>query len=217
MPAVSAATVFFGGTFDPPHLGHLSVIRGLRQQTGLPVLVVPTGEPVHRSSPRASRRQRAEMVALAIQPLGDPLVTISQHELEQSQPGYTVDTVQWLRSRTPERSVVLALGSDVAVALPGWKDVGRLLEQVRLLVFERPGVGEPGEVVLGELRRLRLPLEGAEVVAIPAPVVDATGIRDRLARGEDCSDLLPPAVSRYIGAHGLYRNPPEAANSSRAG
>ncbi|MGC1909826.1 MAG: adenylyltransferase/cytidyltransferase family protein, partial [Candidatus Dormiibacterota bacterium] len=74
MPAASTATVLFGGTFDPPHLGHLAVIRGLRQQTGLPVLVVPTGRPVHRPTPRASRQQRAEMLALAIQPLGDPLV-----------------------------------------------------------------------------------------------------------------------------------------------
>jgi nicotinate-nucleotide adenylyltransferase len=157
------------------------------------------------------------MLALAIKPLGDPLVSISRHELELSQPSYTVDTVQWLQSQSPERSVVLALGSDVAATLPGWKDVGRLLEQVRLLVFERPGTGEAGEPVLGELRRLRLPLDGAEVVSIPSPVADATAIRDRLARGEDCSDLLSPAVSRYIGAHRLYREPPETANSSRAG
>lgn len=212
-----SAVVFFGGTFDPPHLGHLSAIQGLRQQTGLPVLVVPTGTPGHRPAPRASPEQRAEMVELAIHTLEDALVTVSRREVEQSQPGFTVDTVAWLRARQPELALVLALGSDVAAGLPGWKEVDRLLSQVRLLVFERPGFGEPGEAVLATLRQLPLPLEGSQAISISAPAIDATDIRERLGRGEECADLLPPEVARYIRTHGLYGADPGASHSPRAG
>jgi nicotinate-nucleotide adenylyltransferase len=157
------------------------------------------------------------MVERAILALDDPLVTVSRREVEQAQPCFTVDTVEWLRSRRPKLSVVLALGSDVAAALPDWKEVGRLLDQVRLLIFDRPGMGEPGEVVLAGLRQRQLPLAGAEVIFISAPAVDATDIRERIANGEDCADLIPPEVARYVQTHGLYGADRESAGSSRAG
>ncbi|HUY56903.1 MAG TPA: nicotinate (nicotinamide) nucleotide adenylyltransferase [Candidatus Micrarchaeaceae archaeon] len=205
MAAASLGTVLFGGTFDPPHLGHLSVIRSLREQTNLPVLVVPTGDPGHRPRPVATPQQRAEMVEIALREPDDPLVTLSRHEVDQARPSFTVDSVTWLRARSPEHPLVLALGSDVAARLPGWKEVYRLLDQVKLLVFERPGSGQPADLVLQQLWELGLPLAGAEVLPISAPTVDATAIRDRLSRGEECADLLPPGVSRYIKSHGLYR------------
>ncbi|MGC2192254.1 MAG: nicotinate (nicotinamide) nucleotide adenylyltransferase [Candidatus Dormiibacterota bacterium] len=217
MPEGSSSTVFFGGTFDPPHLGHLAVIRGLREQTDLPVLVVPAGLPGHRPRPQASPEQRAEMVDLAIQGLEDALVTVSRREVEQSQPCFTVDTVEWLRSQTPDVSLVLAVGSDVAAGLPQWKQVGRLLIQVRLLVFERPAAGEPGEVVLANLRRRQLPLVGAQVITIAAPTVDAAAIRERVAQGEQCLDLLPQVVAEYVQSHGLYGADPRTGPSSGAG
>ena len=217
VPDAPHNTILFGGTFDPPHLGHLSVIRGLRRQTGLPILVVPTGAPGHRPPPQASPSERAEMVELAIRALDDPLVTVSRHEAEQSQLCFTVDTVEWLRSRQPELSVVLALGSDVAATLLSWKQVSRLLAQVRLLVFERPGAGEPGESTLAELRRRQLPLAGAEVISISAPVVDATSIREKLAKRESCAELLPPGVEEYIRSHCLYSGGLDPGRSPREG
>ena len=157
------------------------------------------------------------MVELAIRGLEDALVTVSRREVEQFQPSFTIDTVEWLRAENPEISLLLALGSDVAAGLPQWKRVGRLLIQVRLLVFERPAAGEPGEVVLANLRQRQLPLVGAQVITIEAPAVDATGIRERVAQGEDCQDLLPRVVVEYIQSHGLYGAAPETGHSSRAG
>ncbi len=211
------ATVFFGGTFDPPHLGHLSIISGIRDHTGLPVLVVPVGVPGHRPAPGATPTERAEMVEEAVLGLRDPLVTVSRHEVDQAQPSYTVDTVSWLRATRPKLTVVLAVGADVAAGLPTWKDPVRLLEQVRLLVFDRPGAAAPGEQVMAELTRLELPLKGAEVITLQAPLVDATSIRERISGGSDCSDLLPDSVVGYIRAHGLYGAIGEAASSPRAG
>ncbi|MFZ0169109.1 MAG: adenylyltransferase/cytidyltransferase family protein, partial [Candidatus Dormiibacterota bacterium] len=129
--------MFFGGTFDPPHMGHIAAIRGLRQVTELPLIAVPTGTPTYRPSPQASAVARAEMVELAVRTLADPLVTVCRWEVDRATPSYTVDTVEWMHAQDRDLGLVLALGSDVAASLAGWKSVRQLLAQVRLLVFER--------------------------------------------------------------------------------
>ncbi|MFZ0995388.1 MAG: nicotinate (nicotinamide) nucleotide adenylyltransferase [Candidatus Dormiibacterota bacterium] len=205
MPDAQRWAVFFGGTFDPPHLGHTAAIGELRRATGLPVIVVPTGAPTYRPSPRASASARAEMVALAVGRLDDPLVTVCRWEVDQPRPTYTVDTVEWLHRKEPHLGLVLALGSDVASCLPDWKSVSRLLGQVRLLVFERSGTAASGDAVLAALRQRGLPLMGAEAIALSTPAIDATGIRERIAAGTSGADMLSPEVADYIGAHHLYR------------
>ncbi|MGH7642782.1 MAG: nicotinate (nicotinamide) nucleotide adenylyltransferase [Candidatus Dormibacteria bacterium] len=217
MPEAASAVITFGGTFDPPHLGHLAVIKELRRLLDLPLVVVPTGIPGHRAAPGASPIQRAEMIEAAVQALNDRLVAVCRREVELPQPTFTVDTVTAWRRERPARSLVLAMGSDVAAGLPHWKEVGRLLGQVKLLIFERPSVGEPGSVVLEELRRRQLPLVGAEVIALDVPQVEATGIRERIAAGIDARDLIPGPVADYIQAHGLYRAQPELPLPAGAG
>ena len=137
--------------------------------------------------------------------LDDPLVTVCRWEVDQASPTYTVDTVEWLLTQEPGLGLVLALGSDVASGLPGWKSVSRLLEQVRLLVFERAGTVETGQAVLAALRQHGLPLLGAEVISLSTPAIDATGIRERIAAGVGSTELLPPGVADYIRSHRLYR------------
>ncbi|MGH7691937.1 MAG: nicotinate (nicotinamide) nucleotide adenylyltransferase [Candidatus Dormibacteria bacterium] len=204
MPQPPAA-VYFGGTFDPPHLGHLAVIQQLRRLTGLELLVVPVGVPGHRHPPEAPAAARLEMVEIAVASLDDPLVSVCRREVDQMDPSFTVDTVEWLRGRRPGIEVSLALGSDAALGLAAWKDAPQLLRVVRLLLFERPGSWATAAAVLAQLARDRLPLAGAELVEIVAPAVDASTVRARLARGEDCADWLPEGVSRYILEQSLYR------------
>jgi len=206
LPHARGSAVFFGGTFDPPHMGHIAAIRDLRRITRLPVIVVPTGTPPYRPSPQASAIARAEMVELAVRTLADPLVTVCRWEVDRVMPTYTVDTVEWLHSKDPDLGLVLALGSDVASALPGWKSVGQLLEQVRLLVFERAGASETGQAVLAALRQRGLPLVGAEVIPLSTPAVDATGIREGIAAGVGSAEMLPQGVAEYISSHRLYRD-----------
>lgn len=198
------SAVFFGGTFDPPHLGHIAAIRELRRVTRLPVIVVPTGAPTYRPSPHASAIARAEMVELAVRTLADPLVTVCRREVDRSMPTFTVDTVEWMHTQDPDLGLVLALGSDVASALPGWKSVRQLLGQVRLLVFERAGADESGQAVLERLRQRGLPLLGAEVISLSTPAVDATAIRERIAAGLGSADMLSRGVAKYIRTHRLY-------------
>ncbi|MGC1184260.1 MAG: nicotinate-nicotinamide nucleotide adenylyltransferase, partial [Candidatus Dormiibacterota bacterium] len=125
-PSGGARVIFFGGTFDPPHLGHLTVIRELRRQTGRRLVVVPTGIPGHRPRPFATPQQRAEMVEIAVRGLLDEHVSVCRWEVDQDQPCFTIDTVErWLADR-PETTIELALGSDVAAGLPAWKSAARL-------------------------------------------------------------------------------------------
>jgi nicotinate-nucleotide adenylyltransferase len=187
-------------------MGHIAAIRDLRRVTRLPVIVVPTGTPTYRPSPQASAVARAEMVELAVRTLADPLVTLCRWEVDRVTPTYTVDTVEWLHTKDPDLDLVLALGSDVAAALPSWKSVGRLLGQVRLLVFERAGAAKNGQAVLAALGQQGLPLLGAEVVSLSTPAVDATGIRAGIAAGVTIAEMLPQGVAEYISSHRLYRN-----------
>ncbi|MHB8554422.1 MAG: nicotinate-nicotinamide nucleotide adenylyltransferase [Candidatus Dormibacteria bacterium] len=153
--------VVFGGTFDPVHRGHLEVIRGLRRELGLPVLVVPNGNPPHRLPPLASGPERLLMVQLALAELEDPLVETSEVELNRPGLSYTADTLAELAAADPERELLLALGSDAARGLPDWERPGLVLGRARLVVFDRLGTENRGSDVLTQLRRLGWPLPGA--------------------------------------------------------
>jgi nicotinate-nucleotide adenylyltransferase len=149
------------------------------------------------------------MVELAVAGLFDPEATVCRAEVERPQPSFTADTVERLRVSQPGLVLRLALGSDAAAGLPGWRRVRSLLEQVQLLVYQRAGSAPAGEEVLALLRRLELPLAGAEVISLSAPAIDATGIRERLRIGDRCPDLLPMSVADYIQVHHLYQGGPD--------
>jgi nicotinate-nucleotide adenylyltransferase len=196
--------ILFGGTFDPPHLGHVAVIQELRQQTGRQLVVVPTGIPGHRPPPVASPAERAEMVEIATRSLADGLVSVCRWEVEQPEPCFTIETVErWLEQR-PEAAIDLALGSDVAAGLPSWRLAGQLMTQVRLLVFDRQGSRARGEEVLADLERHGFSVAGAELITTAAPAIEASTIRERLAGGQNCDAQLSSGVSEYIRTHHLY-------------
>ncbi|MHB1526025.1 MAG: nicotinate (nicotinamide) nucleotide adenylyltransferase [Candidatus Dormibacteria bacterium] len=196
--------VVFGGTFDPVHRGHLEVIRGLRRELGLPVLVVPNGNPPHRLPPLASGPERLLMVQLALAELEDPLVETSEVELNRPGLSYTADTLAELAAADPERELLLALGSDAARGLPDWERPGLVLGRARLVVFDRLGTENRGSDVLTQLRRLGWPLPGAMAIHVAAPEVDSSEIRWRLRQGDSCPEWLPAVVSDEIAERGLY-------------
>ncbi len=186
------------------HRGHLEVIRGLRRELDLPVLVVPNGEPPHRVLPVASGPERLLMVQLALAELDDPLVEASEVELNRLGPSYTADTLAELAAADPERELLLALGSDAARGLPDWERPGSVLGLARLVVFDRLGIENRGSDVLAQLRRLGWRLPGALAIHVAAPEVDASEIRWRLRQGDSCPEWLPAAVSDEIAGRGLY-------------
>ncbi|HTY09230.1 MAG TPA: nicotinate-nucleotide adenylyltransferase [Candidatus Edwardsbacteria bacterium] len=187
----------FGGTFDPPHLGHLIAAQLAAELLRLdPVLVVPAGRPPHkRRRALAAPGHRLAMVRLAI--AGNPLFACSDIELRPRGPSYTADTLAALARRHPAAALHLLIGLDQAVLLPTWHNPRQLFEHAKVCVLARPG-STSGAIPRPWRRRIR---------KVPVSLIDisASAIRRRAARRLPIGYLVPPAVAAYIAKHRLYQ------------
>ena len=131
----------FGGTFDPPHLGHLVVAEGAREQLHLErVLFIPAGQPWMKAGQAISpASHRLEMTRLAIQ--GHPAFQVVDWEVVREGPSYTVETLEQLHRQEPSAELFCILGEDSLRELPRWRHPQRLVELCVLAVYRRPGSG----------------------------------------------------------------------------
>jgi nicotinate-nucleotide adenylyltransferase len=178
-----------GGTFDPVHNAHLAMARAARDVLKLDkILFMPTGTPRYRRPAQASGEHRVAMLQLALE--NDKTCEIDARELAPGASGYTVDTLRELRlEHGPETPIWLLLGADQYSKLDTWhrpEDVKRL---ARIAVFARPGIALDKSISL---------------VPMDLMPISASEIRARVARGDDISGLVPPAVADYIARHRLY-------------
>ena len=191
-----------GGTFDPVHNAHLALACVALDTLALDQLRwVPTGEPWQKTRRITPAAHRVAMLELAIG--GEPRFVIERCEIERTGPSYTLDTVRELRLREPGAQWCLILGQDQFSNVHTWHGWTQLLSLVTLAVAARPGAAPAANAQV----------EGRAYQVLPMPPMDvsASAIRERVARGEPIDDLVPPAVARYIGRHGLYlpeRAPP---------
>ena len=206
-PVRHGSVGIMGGTFDPIHVGHLAIAEEAREVLGLErVLFIPASIPPHRPAASvAPAADRAAMVALAID--GNPAFELSRIELERAGPSYTSDTVAALASaeraagRAPDLTFILS--AETLRDLPSWHEPERLVDACRIAVVPREGYPAPTRAWLstafpGREERFDL-LEG------PRLGLSSTSVRERVAAGRSIRYLVPPAVARYIGDHGLYR------------
>lgn len=207
MPDPAAASVerlgVFGGTFDPPHLGHLILAETAADCLALSrVLFVPAAKPPHKQSSaiRASAAHRLAMTELAI--AGNPRFALSRIDMDRPGPHYTVDMVRLLREQYPGAEMFLLLGGDSLRDLPTWSRPAELISLAALGAMQRPGV-EPDLDALEEA----LPGLRARLHWIPAPPIDlaSSAIADLVAAGRSIRYLVPDRVLDYIAVHGLYR------------
>jgi nicotinate-nucleotide adenylyltransferase len=153
------------------------------------ILWLPTGPTHYRSPALASGEHRLEMLRLALE--DDPSAEIDARELRPGASGYTVDTLKELRLEHGDTTLYLLMGADQFAKLPSWHRPDEVRRLARIAVFERPG---------SPLRA-----DGVERVPFEPMPVSASDIRARVARGEDVSALVPPAVANHIVRHRLYR------------
>lgn len=193
-----------GGTFNPPHDGHLRIAELAWQHLGLDQLrFVPAAQPPLKDTPGPAPELRARLLALALQ--GRPW-TVDRSELERSGPSYTVDTLVALAEREPEAAWILLLGRDQAAAFEAWRRPERILQLASLAVAGRPG----NRLDLPPLLRgrTRPAWSGApgEVVALPSTglALSSRALRAALAAGESPAGI-PPQVLAAIRAEGMYR------------
>jgi nicotinate-nucleotide adenylyltransferase len=188
----------FGGTFDPPHVGHLVTAVNVRYELSLDrVLLVVADQPWQKVGTRdiSSAEDRFAMVEAAV---GDVEgLEASRIELDRGGMSYTADTLSELLAADPALDLYVILGSDAAVGLPGWERAEEVRALSTIVVVERPGSGE------GE------PPPGWSWVRVEVPrlEVSSTDLRARVVEGRPLDYLLSAAVIETIGRRRLYREP----------
>jgi nicotinate-nucleotide adenylyltransferase len=192
----------FGGTFDPPHLGHLILAAEAGSQLRLDRLLwVLTPDPPHKQGHSISPLEaRLEMVQAAI--AEDPLFELSRVDIDRSPPHYAVDAVRLLGEANPGADLVYLMGGDSLHDLPSWhRPLDFLALCDALGVMRRPG----DAVDLLTLEKI-LPGVSAKVEFVTAPLIDisASQIRQRVAGGRPFRYFVPPQVYRLIVKYGLY-------------
>jgi nicotinate-nucleotide adenylyltransferase len=190
----------FGGTFDPPHVGHLLVAGDAAESLRLDrVLWIPAAQqPLKPATPGAGAMHRLRMVELTV--AGDARHALEPAEVERGGLSYMVDTLQGLRGRNPGAELFLLLGADAWRTFGSWRDPARVLElaTVALLVrdseVKSAGAAEPGSSLL------------TPAVTLPTRRIDvsATEIRERVRAGLSIRGFVLEPVERYIAEHRLY-------------
>lgn len=201
MPSIG----IFGGTFDPPHIGHLILAAEARAQFGLDRLlwVLTPDSPLKQDRSITPLHHRLEMVKLAL--AGAPEFELSRVDIDRPSPHYALDTLKILKDQYPGTNLVYLMGGDSLRDLPLWHRPGDFVAACDVIgVMRRPGdaIDLPG-------LENNLPSLTAKVRFIDAPLLDisAHDIRARIGEGRPFRYYLPASVYVYIQNQALYRHP----------
>jgi nicotinate-nucleotide adenylyltransferase len=198
----------FGGSFDPPHLGHIAIALAAARTFAVDrVLFAPVGrQPLKRDALIASYTDRLAMVDLVCAEHPDLLAASElDHPRPDGLPNYSVDTLSQLRRAYPSAEIFSLIGADAFADIARWRDPKTLLSLAQWIVVTRPGATLASLSPLPEAKgRIHL----LDTVHLD---ISATEVRRRLAAGLPCDDLVPAPVLRYIEQHDLYRSAPPLA------
>lgn len=193
---VAVRTGVFGGTFDPPHVGHMLLAADARESLSLDRLIfIPAGSQpfkVH-TPPVATPRDRLEMVRLAV--ADDANYSVDDTEINREGLSYTVDTLEHLAEQYSGGKLFLLLGEDAWASFSQWRSPQRIRELATLAVMQRERSGA-GASALGS---------GVLEVSVRRVDVSSTEIRARLRSGKSIKGFVPESVERFIDDRGLYR------------
>ena len=184
-----------GGTFDPPHVGHVvAAAAALWELTLDKVILMTANIPWQKVGTRSvtSAPDRLAMVTLLAEGMAN--VQVSTLELDRGGNSFTADTVQELKALHEGAELFVIIGSDIAPSLDTWKKTDELKASATMVVYDRPGSAGGSPPDGWPFRR----------IAVPQLAVSSTDIRDRHREGRPVDGLVPPAVLRYINDRGLY-------------
>ena len=197
----------FGGTFDPPHIGHLAVAEACREGAALDrVLWIPARVNPHKQGrDRTPGDVRLALVRAAIK--GHPHFSASDVELRRDGASYTVDTLRHLRDEHPDADLCWIVGGDSLASFASWREPREILRLARLVAYPRPGA-DLGGVPPWVLARTTL-------VDAPRLEVSSTEVRARVADGRSVRYLVPEGVREIVRERGLYRTPERTPEAPR--
>ena len=181
-----------GGTFNPPHLGHLIIAEQVKSQLNLDeVMFIPDYQPPHIDKKTAiSAEKRLKMVKLST--MDEPGFKVSDIELRRKGVSYTIDTIKELKLKNPEVDYYFIIGGDMVEYLPKWHRIEELIKLVKFV-----GVGRPGHS-----KESKYPIMWVDV---PMTDISSTLVRRNVKQGCSIKYLVTPEVENYIHEEGLYR------------
>ncbi len=188
----------YGGSFDPPHMGHLLLAESAREELDLEkVFFVPARQTPLKNRPSlATPEERWAMVNLAVE--GNPFFETSRVELLREPPSYTIDTVRYFRQRFPGAEFWFILGEDVLAEFHHWRQYRELLQLTGIGVGKRPGGPGRFPAALEEYR------EKIRFFSHPGIEISSQTIRERIRQGRSVRYWVPEKVREYILQHRLY-------------
>lgn len=215
----------FGGTFNPIHLGHLTVARDVREGFDLDkIWLIPSAIPPHKKMKQvAEASDRLEMIRIAI--ADNPNLSVSDVELKRSGPSYTIDTVEYFKAIVPkETQLYFIVGMDAFLDIELWKSFRELFQVIPFIVMSRPGAvdgeREKIEKILNDLLVTKVSpeyhFESAQnaffhpdqqpvfLFEVTPVDISATMVRTNRSQGRSISSLVPGKVKKYIESKGLY-------------
>jgi nicotinate-nucleotide adenylyltransferase len=189
----------FGGTFNPPHIGHFLIAKKIQKLYSLDkIIFVPAYIPPHKQeSALIDAAHRGEMVKLLIG--GENDFIYSDYEIKKHNVSYSIDTVKYFMTEFPDKEFFFITGSDAFYGIDKWKESDQLLSLVKFIVYLRKDF--PRQKVAEKFSHV--PIEWAD----PAELINlsSSNIREKLKKGENCRGDLGEKVWEYIENHGLYK------------
>ena len=193
-----------GGTFDPVHLGHLSIAKKALEELALDKLIIVPAklQPFKMDVPVTIGKHRLEMLKLAFE--GLERVTVSDYELNQNEVSYTINTLNAFKKKYPDSEIWFLLGTDSFLKIEIWKNAKDLLTQFNLIVGARPGYKDKElDIQIKYLEKTY----GTEIYKLSNEKFDisSTDIRNSISQGKAIDEFVPLAVERYITEYALYK------------
>ena len=192
-----------GGTFDPPHIGHMIIAQEALTQLSLAqVIFAPTRKPPHKLENEITPiDDRLKMMALALN--SNPHFVLSRVDVDRAGPTYTVDTIRLLRRELGESAdLYFIMGLDSLANILTWHTPDKLIALCRLAVFNRPGYAADLDALGAKLPGLR---ERVIMLKSPALEIAASDLQQRVRAGQSIKHLVPDRVAAYIAEHRLYQ------------
>jgi asparaginyl-tRNA synthetase len=198
-------TGLLGGSFNPPHLGHLAMARAAKEALGLDeVLLVPAARPPHKplAADMASPHDRLTMARAAAASV--PGLGVLGVELERLGPSYTIDTLRLLQAQRPGDEFFFIIGGDTVGELPTWREAAALLREARFVAVTRPGFDVAAGLAVVTKALGATVAERITVVTMPPVPISSTEVRRRAREGLPWEELVPPGVADVIRTERLY-------------